>query len=70
MTNLQNTNNIRIIEEQTATALLVKQSDGSYRLGDETDITIQFPFVSQSLYQSLIRTLQFSAALEVMEHEY
>lgn len=40
MTNLQNTNNIRIIEEQTATALLVKQSDGTYRLGDETDITI------------------------------
>lgn len=35
--------NVHIIEEKTATALLVRLSDGSYRLGDESDIVIGQP---------------------------
>ena len=43
MANLLSTDyrkDVHVIEEKTATALLVKQPDGSYRLGDESDITI------------------------------
>ena len=40
MATLLDARNIHIIEEKTAAALLVRLQDGTYRLGDETDIKL------------------------------
>ena len=43
MAQLLDINNIHIIEEKSATAIVVKLPDGHYRLGNERDIVIGKP---------------------------
>lgn len=43
MAQLLDINNIHIIEERSATAIVVKLPDGHYRLGNERDIVIGKP---------------------------
>lgn len=44
------------MKEVTATAILVKMSDGTYRLGDETDITIGIPCLLLLPNGQIVRT--------------
>lgn len=43
MAQLLNINNLHIIEERNATAIVVKLPNGQYRLGDEKDIIVGKP---------------------------
>lgn len=43
MAQLLNINNLHIIEEKNATAIVVKLPNGQYRLGDEKDIIVGKP---------------------------
>ena len=43
MAQLLNINNLHIIEERNATAIVVKLSNGQYRLCDEKDIVVGKP---------------------------
>ena len=43
MAQLLNINNLHIIEERNATAIVVKLPNGQYRLGDEKDIVVGKP---------------------------
>lgn len=43
MAQLLDINNLHIIEEKNATAIVVKLPNGQYRLGDEKDIVVGKP---------------------------